>query len=105
MSALSEGADHILYETRCVKLILLYHLGSRREPINHEILIAPPVAAEGIFEWGGGGQTNLRGPLNQRGPFLEPRSPLFFRLVRFPPEVHFRGKTNLVVGKPVCEGP
>ena len=41
-------------------------------------ILAEAVAAEGIFEWEGGGQTNLLGPMNRRGPLWETRGPYLF---------------------------
>ena len=46
-------------------------------------ILAEAVAAEGIFEWEGGGQTNLLGPMNRRGPLWEPRGPYFSDLPGF----------------------
>ena len=50
-------------------------------------------------------QTNLRGPLNRRGPFEIRGSPIFLTR-RVSPAAYFRGGgTHLREGKPICEGP
>ena len=47
-------------------------------------ILAEAVAAEGIFELeGGGGQTNLLGLMNRRGPLLQPMGPIFYALPGF----------------------
>ena len=75
-----KGDQKLLMNKRPICLLDVIYKLIAKVPVTR---MNKAVAAEGIFEWGGGGQTSLRGPLNRRGPLWEPKGPYFSDLPSF----------------------